>query len=53
MAAGVLMLLVGVAVLSRLFRHDLAGRVATMNLDNKPSGSATRSKAFMRGLSEE
>lgn len=41
MAAGVLLLLLGVGVLSRLFRHDLAGRLATMNLDNKPTGSAT------------
>lgn len=41
MAAGVLMLLVGIAVLSRLFRHDLAGRVATLNLTGGSVGSAS------------
>lgn len=41
MAAGVLMLLVGIGVLSRLFRHDLAGRVATMNLTGGAVGSAS------------
>jgi cell wall-associated NlpC family hydrolase len=49
MAAGVLMLLLGVAVLSRLFRHDLAGRVATMNLEDKPVGSAEDEFAAANG----
>lgn len=41
MAAGILMLLIGVAVLSRLFRHDLAGKVATLNLVGGTVGSAS------------
>lgn len=39
------MLILGVAVLSRLFRHDLAGRVATMNLLGQPVGSASAAAA--------
>lgn len=45
MAAGVLMILVGIALASRLFRHDLAGTLATMNLDNMPFGSASSAAA--------
>lgn len=37
------MLLVGIGVLSRLFRHDLAGRVATLNLTGGAVGSASAS----------
>ena len=37
------MLLVGIGVLSRLFRHDLAGRVATLNLTGGAVGSASSS----------
>ena len=45
MAAGILMLLIGVAVLSRLFRHDLAGKVATLNLVGGTVGSASAASA--------
>lgn len=45
MAAGILMLLIGVAVLSRLFRHDLAGKVATLNLVGGTVGSASSASA--------
>lgn len=40
MAGGVLLLILGVALLSRLFRHDLAGKVATKNLFGQRVGSA-------------
>ena len=50
MAAGILMLLIGVAVLSRLFRHDLAGKVATLNLVGGTVGSASSASAVAPSL---